>query len=253
MKVIAVIPARYAATRFPGKLMQVLGGKTIILLTYLNTKATGLFNEVIVATDNLIIYDEITKHGGHAVISKKEHESGSDRIAEAIADMPARPPGGDFDIVINVQGDEPFVNKNQLSTLINVFLDDDKKEIKVASLMHKIISVDEIQNPNNVKVVVDKNMDALLFSRSPIPYKRNIESNIDYYKHIGVYAFRKKELLDFTKWPQTILEQTEKLEQLRYLENGIKIRMAITAETTIGIDTEEDLDNAKKYLQNISV
>ena len=244
MKVIAVIPARYAATRFPGKLMQILADKTIILYTYLNTKATGLFNEVIVATDSNIIFNEIVKHGGHAIMSKKEHESGSDRIAEAIANI-------DFDIVINVQGDEPFVNKNQLNTLLHIFLNDEKKEIQVASLMHKIETQQEIKNPNNVKVVVDKNMDALLFSRSPIPYKRNADSLINYYKHIGVYAFRKKTLLHFATLPQTILEQTEKLEQLRYLENGIKIRMAITTETTIGIDTEEDLELAKRHLENI--
>lgn len=245
MKAIAVIPARYAATRFPGKLMQLLGDSTIIITTYRNTVSTGLFDDVIVAADSAIIFDEIIKHNGHAILSKKEHESGSDRIAEAVADI-------DFDVVINVQGDEPFVNKIQLQSLLNVFKNDTEKAIQVASLMHPMGNADDILNPNNVKVVVDKNMDALLFSRSPIPYKRNEELDITYYKHIGVYAFRKNALLRFTNWPQTLLEQAEKLEQLRYLENGVKIRMVITDKATIGIDTPEDLIKAKQYLADLS-
>lgn len=245
MKTIAVIPARYAATRFPGKLMQKLGNDSVILTTYLNTVATGLFSDVIVATDSDSIFEEIKSNSGHVVKSRREHESGSDRIAEAIENL-------DFDVVVNVQGDEPFVNKNQLAALLQAFTGDDKNEIMVASLMHAIKTDDEINNPNNVKVVVDKNMNALLFSRSPIPYKRDAESNFVYHKHIGVYAFRKQALLTFKSWPQTPLEQTEKLEQLRYLENGIQIKMVITNEKTIGIDTPEDLQNATKYLQSIS-
>lgn len=243
MKVISVIPARYAATRFPGKLMQMLGNKSVIVNTYNNTIKTGLFKDVFVATDSNIIYDEIKKNSGQVVFTKGSHESGSDRIAEAVTEI-------DFDIVLNVQGDEPFVNKNQLSSLINVFLNDDQQKIKVASLMHPINNDADILDPNNVKVVVDKNMDALLFSRSPIPYKRNSDISFEYYKHIGIYAFRKNTLIDFTNWPQSTLEKVEKLEQLRYLENGVKIRMVITNETTIGIDTPSDLELAKKHLLN---
>lgn len=244
MKAIAVIPARYAATRFPGKLMQLLGNNTVITTTYRNTVDTGLFDDVIVAADSNIIYEEIIKHNGHAVLSKREHESGSDRIAEAVADL-------DFDVVINVQGDEPFINKVQLKSLLDVFAGDKEKKIQVASLMHPLEHAGDIQNPNNVKVVADKNMDALLFSRSVIPYKRDEEVNVTYYKHIGVYAFRKNALLSFTNWPQTISEQAEKLEQLRYLDNGIKIRMVITDAGTIGIDTPGDLEKAKEHLKKV--
>jgi|SRR6185437_441487 len=241
MKTIAFIPARYAATRFPGKLMQKLGEKTIIRHTYENTLATLLFDEVIVVTDSEIIFNEIIQNGGYAIMSKEQHESGSDRIAEAVADI-------DVDIVVNVQGDEPFVKKELLQALLNSFTNDKEEKINVASLMYPIVNEEIIQNPNQVKVVVDKNNDALFFSRSVIPFHRDKNIISNYYKHIGIYAFRKSALMDFTSWQPTPLEKIEKLEQLRYLENGIKIRMAVTTETPISIDTPEDLEEAKKLL-----
>ena len=240
MKTIAVIPARFAATRFPGKLMQKIGDKTIISMVYENVRATGLFDDVLVATDNDTIVDEIKSIGGSVIKSIQEHPSGSDRIAEAIINM-------DIDVVVNVQGDEPFVNRAPLEKLIRVF---DDASVEVASVMQKLGTDEDINNPNVVKVVCDKNNNALYFSRSPIPYKRNLQSSLPIYKHIGVYAYRKDTLLSFTKWPMGVLEQTEMLEQLRYLENGVKIKMVETTSTSIGIDTPEDLEKAKLFFKN---
>lgn len=230
-----MVPARYAATRFPGKLLQLLGNKSVIRHVYENTVETGLFDSVFVVTDSEIIYREIVSHGGRAMMSKKEHESGSDRIAEAVAGM-------DVDIIVNVQGDEPFLKKEPLENLVRLF---DEPAVQVASLMRKI-SPEEAADPNNVKVVVDKNSDALYFSRSPIPYAR--DSSAQYFLHVGVYAYRKDVLLSFTKWPPSTLELSEKLEQLRYLENGIKIKMAKTDYINIAIDTPEDLVKAGSLL-----
>jgi len=237
MIIVAVIPARYAATRFPGKLMQMLGNKTIIRHVYDNTVSTGLFNDVFVVTDSDIIYKEIKDSGGKVIMSKKEHESGSDRIAEAIAEM-------NIDVIINVQGDEPFIKKEPLEKLVRLFNDD---SIQAASLMRKI-SKEEAVNPNNVKVVTDKLGYALYFSRSIVPYQREEKMNIEYFLHVGVYAYKKDVLMNFTKWPQSSLEKIEKLEQLRYLENGIKIKMAETDYNNIAIDTPEDLARAKSSL-----
>ena len=237
-KIGAFIPARYAATRFPAKLMQALGDKTVIRHTYDNTVATGLFDEVYVVTDSEIIFNEITSHGGKAIMSKKEHESGSDRIAEAIKDLA-------IDIVVNVQGDEPFVKKEPLEKLIAVFKDD---KVQVASLMQALTNDELIADPNYVKVAVDKNMNALFFSRSVIPYARNKELAITYYEHIGVYAFKKQALLDFTNWPMSPLEAAEKIECLRYLENGVAMKMVVTSYMGVEIDTPEDLIKAAKLL-----
>jgi 3-deoxy-D-manno-octulosonate cytidylyltransferase len=241
MKVVAAIPARYAATRFPAKLMQMLGSKSVIRHTYDNTAATGLFNKVIVVTDSEIIFNEITSNGGKAVMSKKEHESGSDRIAEAIADM-------DVDIVVNVQGDEPFVKKEPLEKLLKVFEGEEGKKVQVASLMQVLKDESSINDPNYVKVAVDKNMNSLFFSRSMIPFPREKNTSIIYYEHIGVYAFRKQALLNFTNWPMTPLEAAEKIECLRYLENGIPLKMVVTDYMGIEIDTPEDLIRAEKLL-----
>lgn len=234
-----MIPARYAATRFPAKLMQMLGDKTVILHTYNNTVATGLFDEVMVVTDSEIIFDEIVNNGGKAVMSKKEHESGSDRIAEAIADI-------DVDIVVNVQGDEPFVQKDPLRKLLDVFADEN---VQVASLMQELYDELFIADPNYVKVAVDKNMNSLFFSRSPIPYHRDKNSNPVFYEHIGVYAFRKQALLNFTSWSITPLEAAEKIECLRYLENGVPLKMVVTKYMGVEIDTPEDLVRAAGLLK----
>ncbi len=239
MKSIAFIPARYASTRFPGKLMQLLGDKTIIRHTYENTVATLLFDEVIVVTDSGIIFDEIIQNGGYAVMSKAEHESGSDRIAEVAADI-------EVDLIVNVQGDEPFVKKEPLQNLLHAFKFD--KNVRAASLMHEIHDAALIHDPNTVKVVVDKHQNALLFSRSALPFHRDKSLTPVYYKHIGIYAYRKEALMNFTKWPAGRLEVIEKLEQLRYLENGVPIKMVITDESPISIDTPEDLERAKKFL-----
>lgn len=235
MKVIAAVPARYGATRFPAKLMQMLGDKTVITHTYLNTVATGLFDDVLIITDSDLIFQEISSLGGKAVMSKKEHESGTDRIAEAVALL-------DVDIIINVQGDEPFVKKQPLEELINAFQD---PAVKVASLMHQVTDKAMITDPNCVKVVVDQTMNALYFSRSAIPFNRNNESTVAYYKHIGIYGYRKETLLQFTALPVSVLEQAEKLEQLRLLENGITIKMILTDPWSISIDTPQDLEKAR--------
>ncbi len=241
MKIAAFIPARYAATRFPAKLMQVLGNKPVIRHTYDNTLATGLFNEVYVVTDSDIIYQEIVSNGGKAIMSQKPHESGSDRIAEAVANM-------DMDIVVNVQGDEPFVQKAPLEKLLHVFEGESGKSVQVASLMQVLQDQAFVQDPNYVKVVVDRNNNALLFSRSVIPYPRSTEAAITYYEHIGVYAFRKEALINFTNWPMTPLEAAEKIECLRYLEYGIPIKMVVTGYMGVEIDTPEDLIRAEQYL-----
>lgn len=239
-KVIAVIPARYNSTRFPGKMMEILGNRTIITTTYQNILETGLFDEVFVATDSELIFDEISKNGGKAVMTG-EHETGSDRIAEAVQNI-------DCDIVINVQGDEPFLKKEPLKQLIDVFYKDEKKEISLASLKIQLRESEEIRNPNNVKVITDNNGFALYFSRSVIPFQRELSYDVTYYKHIGVYAFRKEALLKFSSLEMTPLEISEKLEQLRYLENGMKIKMVETDFVGIGIDTPEDLEKAKKLI-----
>jgi len=237
-KVGAFIPARYAATRFPAKLMQPLGDKTVIRHTYDNTKATGLFDEVYVVTDSEIIFNEIVNNGGKAIMSLRPHESGSDRIAEAIVDL-------DIDIVVNVQGDEPFVKKEPLEKVIDVFAD---STVKVSSLMQVLTNPMLIEDPNYVKVAVDINNNALFFSRSVIPYPRDKNVASKYYEHIGVYAFKKQALIDFTNWPMSPLEAAEKIECLRYLENGVSIRMIETAYMGIEIDTPEDLIKAAKLL-----
>jgi len=240
-----MIPARYAATRFPGKLMQKLGTKTVILHTYENSVATGLFDQVVVVTDSDIIYDEITRNGGTAMMSKRQHESGSDRIAEAVEDLAV-------DIVVNVQGDEPFVQKAPLKKLLSVFNGEDGKSVQVASLMQVLKEQKFIDDPNYVKVAVDKNMNSLFFSRSVIPYPRNKQINSTYYEHIGIYAFRKQALLNFTRWPMTPLEASEKIECLRYLENGIPLKMVVTEYMGVEIDTPEDLERAERIMGNLS-
>lgn len=239
MKVIAFIPARYAATRFPYKLMQPLGSKTVIRHTYDNTVATGLFDDVIVVTDHAEIYEEIISNGGKAMMSIATHESGSDRIAEAAANI-------EVDLIINVQADEPFVTIQPLQDLIAIFKNE--AQVQVASLMKKISNEEDFNNSNIVKLVCDKHLDALYFSRAAIPFDRDTGGSDAAFEHIGIYAFRKKVLLDFTTWPMSKLEQIEKLEQLRYLENGIKIRMVETDINMIKIDVPGDLVKAEEFL-----
>lgn len=236
MKKVALIPARYASTRFPAKLVQDLCGMSVIQRTYLSTVQTGVFEKVVVVTDHQAIADQIIAVGGDVFFSTKEFESGSDRIAEAAKEM-------DADIFVNVQGDEPFQDTQSLLDLTAVFSD---SEVQVASMMFAI-SASDAQNPNAVKVVVDKNQFALYFSRSPIPYIRENGVEVDYWKHVGIYAYRKEVLLAFTALPKSFLEITEMLEQLRLLENGIGIKMVPTIHQAIAVDTKEDLDKAVKW------
>jgi len=243
MKVVAIIPARYGATRFPGKLMADLGGKPVIVRTYESTLKTDLFDEVYVVTDSRIIKEAVEKHGGKAIMSINEHECGTDRIAEAVEDL-------DIDIVVNVQGDEPFVKKEPLKKVIEVFYGEDADQIDLASLMQEMKDWKDITDPNFVKVIVDENDFALYFSRSPIPYPRDKDAGAKYYEHIGVYAFRKKAILDFYRLPMRSIEATEKIECIRFLEYGKKIKMVETDYMGIEIDTPEDLKKAEKYFKN---
>lgn len=238
-KIIAMIPARYEASRFPGKLMKDLNGKTVITRTYEAAVNTGLFDDVYVVTDSDSIFDEIVNEGGQVIRSQKEHECGSDRIAEAVENM-------NVDIVVNVQGDEPFIDKNSLAKLLEVFEQEGAEEIDLASLKTPLNESDEITNPNNVKVITGKEGFALYFSRFPIPYPRDTTAKVTYFKHIGIYAFRKSALMDFYKLPMLPLEAAEKIECIRYLEYGKKIKMVETSVKSIGIDTPEDLEKARK-------
>lgn len=240
MKIIAVIPARYQASRFPAKLMQMLGEKTVIMTTYQNVVETGLFEEVFVATDSEIIFNEIVSNGGKAVMTGP-HETGSDRIAEAVQTL-------DCDIVINVQGDEPFLKLEPLQQLIEVFRNDENQEISLASLKIRLHGKEDIENPNHVKVITDNNGFALYFSRSIIPFHREISYDVEYFRHIGVYAFRKHALIQFSKLEMKPLEIAEKIECIRYLEYGMKIKMIETHFVGVGIDTPEDLEKARKLI-----
>ncbi len=242
MKVVAMIPARYNASRFPGKLMQTIGDKPVIRHTYDNTLNTLLFDEVIVVTDSDVIFREITENGGYAIKSKKNHESGTDRIAEAAENI-------DTDIILNVQGDEPFINRKALNDLISIFHLKDEY-VQVASIMKRLLEKSDIEDSNRVKVVVDGNMNSLLFSRSVIPYLRDSAIEASYYQHIGVYAFRKPALLNFTTWPVTPLEAIEKIECLRFLEMGIPLKMVITDFKGVSIDAPDDLKVAIEYYNN---
>ena len=239
MNIIAMIPARYAASRFPAKLMQDLSGKPVILRTYEAAVNTKLFKEVYVVTDSQVIFDVIKEAGGKAIMSLKEHDCGSDRIAEAVMNM-------DVDIIVNVQGDEPFTDRESLASVLEVFKNDIEAEIDLASLMVRITDWEEINNPNTVKVIVDNRNFALYFSRSPIPFPRNKEIEDIYFKHKGIYAFRKSALMDFQRLPMLPLEAKEKIEAIRYLEYGKKIKMVETTISGIEIDTPEDLQRAQK-------
>lgn len=243
MKIIAVIPARYAATRFPAKLMGMLGNKTVIRTTYENTLKTNLFDDVFVVTDSEIIHNEITRNGGKALMSVREHETGSDRIAEAVQQL-------DCDIIINVQGDEPFVQKEPLEKLITALKEDKELKIDLATLMQELKEEQQIQDTNYVKVVCDINNFALYFSRAPIPFARETNFRARYFEHIGIYAFRKDSLINFSKLEMLQNEKAEKIECIRYLEYGMKIKMIETHYMGIEIDTAEDLEKANDYLKN---
>jgi len=230
MKVTALIPARLSSTRFDRKLLMDLCGKSIILRTYESVVETGLFHSVYVVTEDQEIYDEIVNAGGNSILSKNKHESGSDRIAEACKSI-------DSDAFVNIQGDEPFIDSFSLNKLVL-----ELNSSEYVSLMINISDSNEINNPNNVKVIVDSDNYALYFSRSVIPFNRDVNSNeIDYFKHIGVYGFTKQALINFSKLPPSKLELVEKIEAIRIIENGSKIKMIETDFLGVGIDTKEDL------------
>ena len=244
LHVIAMIPARLQATRFPRKLLQDLGGMSVIARTYISTLHTNLFDEVYVVTDSEEIAKDLKQHKAKVIISKKEHSTGSDRIAEAVEHI-------NTDIVINVQGDEPFTDRDSLEKLINVFYQQDAHQIDLASLKTKLEGEEDINNPNYVKVITDNNGFALYFSRSPIPFHRNKGVDVQYYRHKGIYAFRKQAILDFSKLPMLELEAAEQIECIRFLEHGRTIKMVETSEDSFGIDTPQDLERAKQFLKSL--
>ena len=240
MTVSALIPARLNSTRLEKKLIKNLDGIPVIVRTYQNICSTKLFNEVVVVTDSDEIINILKEFDVKFLKSKEDHNTGTDRIAEFSKKFKS-------DIIINVQGDEPFVLKEDLSKIINTFKNDIENKINVISLMTKLISVEEINNPNNVKVVVDKNNNSLMFSRAIIPYKR-VENNVNYFKHIGIYAFRNSFLNKFKKFKQTNLELTEMIEALRIIEHGYNIHMIEIDHEQISIDTIDDFNKAKSML-----
>jgi 3-deoxy-manno-octulosonate cytidylyltransferase (CMP-KDO synthetase) len=244
MKIAALIPARLESTRFPGKLLQKIGGKSIILHVHDNMKATGLFDHVGVVCNHIDIYSEITQNGGIAYMSKYDHENGTSRISEIAKTL-------DFPIIFNVQGDEPFVQSSILRSLIDIFKEDVTEEIDIVSPMTLITEDAQIVNPNIVKVVTTSKGEALYFSRSPIPYRRNEQSKKIFYRHIGIYGYRASALNKIDLLPNSILEDQEMIECLRYLEHGMKIKMAITESQGVSIDTPEDLEKAIKYYQQL--
>lgn len=246
MKPIAIIPARFASTRFPGKPLVSIKGKPMVQHVY--ERCIDVFDLVVVATDDRRIEEVVLQFGGKAIMTSPNHPSGTDRCAEAAQIMAAK--GYNFDIVVNVQGDEPSVEKEQLKLLIDCFND---RETDIATLITPIRSSDILFNPNKVKAVHSSRNFALYFSRQPIPYQRDISesdwlSTHEYYLHLGLYAYRSKVLQTLSKLSQTPLEQREKLEQLRWLENGFKIKTAITPHTNFGIDTPEDLKQFEQLM-----
>jgi len=238
---VALIPARLGATRFPRKLLAVLGGKTVIRRTYEAVRATGLFSAVQVVTDSEEIVREVALAGGQAAMSRRPHDSGTDRIAEVAEEL-------DADIFVNVQGDEPFTRREPLERLLEVFEGPEGDTVRVASLMQMLTEPGLVRDPNYVKVAVDLAGYALFFSRSPIPFLRDPSVKPTFWEHIGVYAFRREALLAFARLPAGPLERAEKVECLRYLEHGIRIRMAATDYMGVEIDTPEDLARAERLL-----
>ena len=243
MKFMAIIPARYASTRFPGKPLAVLGGKTVIQRVY--EQVSSVLSEVYVATDDQRIYDCVEGFRGKAVMTREDHKSGTDRIEEAVEKI-----GTDADVIINVQGDEPFIQPSQVETLMHLF---DAPETQIGTLGKLFESMEAVENPNSPKIVTDNRGFALYFSRSVIPYIRGKERNdwfgqYPFLKHLGIYAYRREVLAEVTRLPQSSLEKAESLEQLRWLQNGYRIRVGLTDVETIGIDTPEDLQRAEQFL-----
>lgn len=245
MKFIGLIPARYASTRFPGKPLALLNGKPVIQHVY--EQAAKVLDAVYVATDDERIYNKVLAFGGKAVMTSTEHHSGTDRIEEALEKV-----GGDFDVVVNIQGDEPFIAQSQIETLCQCFVD---KATQIATLGKPFECIEAAENPNSPKIVVDNRGYALYFSRSIIPFVRGTErqewlSKYPFLKHLGIYAYRTNVLKEITKLPQSSLELAESLEQLRWLQNGYRIKVGLTDVETVGIDTPDDLQRAEEFIRN---
>ena len=245
MKFIGLIPARYASTRFPGKPLALLAGKPVIQHVY--EQAAKVLDAVYVATDDERIYNKVLEFGGKAVMTSTEHHSGTDRIEEALEKV-----GGDFDVVVNIQGDEPFIAQSQIETLCHCFEDE---VTQIATLGKPFECIEAVENPNSPKIVVDNRGYAMYFSRSVIPFVRGVErqewlKKYPYLKHLGIYAYRTEVLKAITRLPQSSLELAESLEQLRWLENGYRIKVGITNVETVGIDTPEDLQRAEDFIRN---
>ena len=245
MKFIGLIPARYASTRFPGKPLALLNGKPVIQYVY--EQAAKVLDAVYVATDDERIYNKVLAFGGKAVMTSTEHHSGTDRIEEALEKV-----GGDFDVVVNIQGDEPFIAQSQIETLCQCFVD---KATQIATLGKPFECIEAAENPNSPKIVVDNRGYALYFSRSIIPFVRGTErqdwlSKYPFLKHLGIYAYRTNVLKEITKLPQSTLELAESLEQLRWLQNGYRIKVGLTDVETVGIDTPDDLQRAEEFIRN---
>lgn len=243
MKFLGVIPARYLSTRLEGKPLKKIHGHSMIEWVYKRAKKANL-DELIVATDDKRIYDEVLSFGGKAIITSTEHKNGTSRIAEVCQKL------SDYDVVINIQGDEPLIETDMINSLVDSFIKD--KSLVMATLKHKLKEEEEIKNPNNVKVISDKNDFALYFSRSPIPYPRNNE-NVSYFKHIGIYAYKRDFVIEYSNMASTPLEEAESLEQLRVLENGYRIKVLETPHSLIGVDTEENLKDVIEYIEKYKI
>ncbi|MFN7313823.1 MAG: 3-deoxy-manno-octulosonate cytidylyltransferase [Bacteroidota bacterium] len=242
MKIIGVIPARYASTRFPGKPLIDIGGKSMIQRVFEQCLKADVLADVIVATDDERILNHVIGFGGKAMLTAATHQSGTDRCAEVLSKLQES-----YDAVINIQGDEPFIDPQQIKLLASAF---EHSLVEIASLKKAIKSEEEIRNPNVVKVVTNANGEAIYFSRSPIPYRRNPEANITYYKHVGIYGYKAQVLTKLTQLPMGVLEQAESLEQLRWLENGFKMMLKETDMETVAVDTPDDLANVEKILKS---
>lgn len=243
MKFLGVIPARYLSTRLEGKPLKKIHGHSMIEWVYKRAKKANL-DELIVATDDKRIYDEVLSFGGKAIMTSTEYKNGTSRIAEVCQKL------SDYDVVINIQGDEPLIETDMINSLVDSFIKD--KSLVMATLKHKLKEEEEIKNPNNVKVISDKNDFALYFSRSPIPYPRNNE-NVSYFKHIGIYAYKRDFVIEYSNMASTPLEEAESLEQLRVLENGYRIKVLETPHSLIGVDTEENLKDVIEYIEKYKI
>lgn len=239
MKFLGIIPARYSSTRLEAKPLKKIHGHTMIEWVYKRAKKSEL-HDLVVATDDKRIYDEVISFGGKAIMTSEIHPNGTSRIAEVCEKM------NDYDVIINIQGDEPLIEADMINSLINTFKEN--KDLVMATLKHKLNSKEEIENPNSVKVICDKNNYAIYFSRSVIPYPRKNE-NISYYKHIGIYAYKRDFVIEYSKMPSSPLEEAESLEQLRVLENGYKIKVLETSHSLIGVDTEQNLQDVIAYIE----